>query len=513
MTIQKDNIIGCDYRTERMNASELAGILLSTLKRDGIDPAQFNSDKRERVEKPPVEIYEYQNFFLLERKDGELVLLDGFRRLLWYNAPSVPITVRIYKQEDLTDQDILTLLVHLNHFKFYGGGAYHDRGFSLLLRTVFGLDVTLYKPAMDAYLRSDKTKSDYSGLYGDGDDNTTVKNRILNPHFVSDMRFLARLVSEDCMVNGFMGAVLHSERKKTDVPFDVDRFIELHKANDVLNGLLVKFGKTGTTNHQFSQEVVNQIIEMYRNIFTIMRGGTAKKSFAEITQDCKDLRDMLNKDKGYVKLTGNADVRKIENEIDKMIANKSKLVFKCVVFPLEYNTGDKLIPGLRDVEIVGMEKKRHGMVTTSIDEFVLGFTDNNKLFRINHNYGGFHSHGKKYTTIRSSTLGGGEYPVDVYVNIPKEIFTEMRKKEKIKDADRHYLGYSSEKINYIAPLMGKARFIKILSKLSNDGGNWVNKRLSEGGNEKALAAIKANPDMMLMCDENYNIIKSVSING
>ena len=143
----KDTIIDVDYQLMTINsAKELANELKATLKKNKIKYSEFNSEfDDDSAENPPVEIYEYQNFFILEKENGDEVVLDGFRRLLWYNAPSIPILIRVYKEKDLSSTQILSLLVNLNHFKFFGGGTYHERGFSLLLKTVFDVDITSFK--------------------------------------------------------------------------------------------------------------------------------------------------------------------------------------------------------------------------------------------------------------------------------------------------------------------------------------------------------------------------------
>ena len=122
----KDELINCDYDLHLIDAKDLSDNLKAYYKSKDIDYNAFNSDLKEAYshdlkemeefsKNPHKEIYEYQNFFLMENDNHDYILLDGFRRLLWYDAPSTPVFVRIYKQKDLSNQSILTLLVYLNH--------------------------------------------------------------------------------------------------------------------------------------------------------------------------------------------------------------------------------------------------------------------------------------------------------------------------------------------------------------------------------------------------------------
>lgn len=430
---------GTTYFLAKINAKELSEYLKSSLKNDNINYQDFNSDKtleksyssdKEELEKtiidPPIEIYEYQNFFLLEDENNKYVLLDGFRRLLWYNAPDIEILVRIYRRENLTDSKILRLLVYLNHFKFFGGGNYHDRGFALLLKTVFGLNIHEYRIALDGYLTGNRVKNDYGSDWGNTGNkkNNSIKERILNPLFISDINFLEQMSNNKFMVNSFMGARLYQERLKSNEEFDFNLFLQFHKENKVLNSLIEKFEKAGTNNSAKSQAAVNQIMEIYDNIFVLMKGGKTEKSYAELMKDCKGLVAELKKDKNLTKLTGNSDCHKIEKVIKSMLEEKMELKFTCVVYPKEYKSEMHLDCGLlkKEIKFLRMVKGR-GYHDSA--EMVFGFKDdNNNEFIIRHNYGEWHSYGKKYTKLNSNTMMSSQYDIDLFVNISKNFIKE-----------------------------------------------------------------------------------------
>lgn len=430
--IHTDNILGCDYELQLFNsAKELSDKLKKGYLKKGVkienhnpdlNPTFERNDEKGTVEKPPVEIYEYQNFFLLEDETGEYTLLDGFRRLLWYNAPNTPILVRVYKKSDVTDKQILTLLVNLNHFKFFGGSSYQDRGFSLLLETVFGIDITSFRDAFDYYLSSDEVKNSY---YNRGKEskakNLTIKDRILTDQFVSDMRFLQDLSKTDHMVNRFLGTKLFLLRKTYSKPFDVKEFVKLAKENTVLGDFLVKYKNVGTNTSSKSQEVVNKILEMYDNVFTLMMGGVVEDSFAEQQQKAKDMVKALKKDKNLTKLTGSQGCYIIERVMEQYIKDGKELKFKCVVHPRDYgffgNDKAVVIPyGVRDdIKFLRIAPRTLGR---SEMEFGLEL-ENGVTGIIWHNYGGWNSYGKKYTKLCFTGVPSTQYDIDLFVEIPQ----------------------------------------------------------------------------------------------
>lgn len=404
----RDEVIGADYELQIYpSAQTLSDNLKAAYKAINVDFEQFNTshDGGDVEENPPAEIYEYQNFFLLEKSDGKTVLLDGFRRLLWYNAPNTPILVRTYKQIDLTQGQILTLLVNLNHFKFFSDSSYQERGFGLLLKTVFDIDITKFRNAFDAYLSDKPKKNSYVAHMNDSSGSgkiETIKERILNPLFIQDMKFLSTLKKEGCMINSFFGAFLYSKRTESNEAFDVDKFLQLHKNDKVLNDVLDKYKKVGTNTSVKSQEAVNRIMEIYSNYFTLMKGGAVEKTYAEKLQECKDLRAQTNKDKNWKKLTGSQKCYEIEREMEE--AGIDNVEFKILVFPKEespYSYGNRgTIPlqyGFIDHIILWKEViKRH-----SIKELEFSFKDESTgaSWQIRHNYGSYWSYGKKYTYV------------------------------------------------------------------------------------------------------------------
>ncbi len=439
----EDQYIGHKYIYGLGNAKKLKEYLTNNLKKAGINLEDFNRNKSdELVGNPPTEIYEYQPFFLLRRKDGELVLLDGFRRLLWYNSPDHQIHVRIYNEIDLTNHDIMKLLIYLNHFKFYaGGGRYYDRGFALGMKTIFGLNIPKYYTTFDAYLtKSDVEKKYWGESTDDTSDNLNVKERMLNPMFISDMKFIEGLVDTGVMVTPIMGALVYKMRiEHPDTEFSSEFFLNKVKENTILLNLQEKFNKVGDGYGAEAQKIVNQIVPLYKNIFNEMLGGEIIVTYAEKKDEVKKLIEQHKKDKTYTKLTGSKSGYLMEIIMKGRLINKKPLNFKCIVHPTEpnpykyinYLDENKIAPiehGLLpyEVKFITTQKKSLGIV-----DLVFGFNDKDgHEFRFTHNYGGYYVWAKKYTGINGGGVPSIRYDVDLFVNITKSEIVETEKNRK-----------------------------------------------------------------------------------
>ena len=428
----KDNIINSNYELSTCDASQLSGYLKKLYSNLNIDIDNHNGSLTEKTWlnnenvvalNPPKEIYEYQNFFLLQNKNGEYILLDGFRRLLWYTAPSTEILVRIYKEDDLSDKDILLLLVYLNHFKFYGGGQYLERGFSLLLKSVFNIDIFKYKSTFDSYLSRNITISNYSGM--DKPDsskyNENVKSRILNQFFVSDIRFIQDIFNSGYMCNSYLGSLTYKFRKDFHKHFDSNIFITYLNNSTVLAELMIKYNKVGTNRSAESQKVVNQILEIYEQAFNNIVGNDIVKSYAEKLKECRDLVSKFKKDKSLIKLTGNSNAWKIKRELRKRIIENGETVkFVCIVFPKEIDTyqfhkGVKYLEhGVIDVDIIYLRSTTHLMSKTDF----FGFRVDDCTYTIRDNYSGYHNTGKSFTHIETN---GFSQDIQLFAELPKEI--------------------------------------------------------------------------------------------
>lgn len=423
----RDNIIGVNYDLVTTNAKELSDTLKTDVNvYDFISEIKSYASDSATPKETPLEIYEYQNFFLLKNGD-EFVLLDGFRRLLFFDTPDIDIQVRIYDRENMTDQQILKLLVMLNHTKFFGGiGKYFERGFSLALYRLFGIDVKKIHFPMDGYLKNKVIIRDYNyeSTRNNNEKVEVIKQRIVDKMFISDMLFIQKLSDTDFMTNDIFGALLyHFRTSNPDFILDVDKFISIGNSNTSIVELHTKY--KNYINDQLgsrTKDVINKLIPLYKNVFYEMIGKEPVKTLAECLDYTKKLVNDLKKNKSLIKMTGNQSIHLIDRKIEEMASKNEPLEFVCVIHPRElkinpYTKEEKIIIsdyGLIDVKFLGLTEKRH-----TRGEILIGTEINGKVRYVNHNYSGSWGGGysKKYTKI----------PIDHTYNSNLDLFVKMDK--------------------------------------------------------------------------------------
>jgi hypothetical protein len=433
-SIHTDSLLNVKYELHRIGAADLSIMLKDTFSDKKIDYNKFNSatskenssgtkTEKELALNPPKEIYEYQNFFVIRELDGKLNLLDGFRRLLWYKAPDVPVSVRVYNRKDVTDQQILTLMVYLNHFKFYANhNNYLDRGFALLLKSMFDVDTTKYSRAYTAYLDGDYSDDSRWSTDGKEVENSRVKERIINPLFISDMRFLEGLQKLGYLFSSNIGALLSHIRSNSAIEYFADTFIAQVKLNPAMAGLMDKV--KNANRYSDKQYAGKKILEIYENIFACLNGGTMRKSYAEKMKECKDIVAELNKDKSLTKMSSNRHYYYLNPFLEKLYKDGRKLEFKCVVYPSEHE---------------GKQNSEYGLMADNQVKFA-----GKVISDANRNDGAIIKiliDGKVYTAAREN-LGerryfraarekfedrGDWFKIELYVNIPKKEFKEAVK--------------------------------------------------------------------------------------
>ena len=241
----------------------------------------------------------------------------------------------------------------------------------------------------------------------------------MNDNFLYDVNFIDECEKAGCMVNSYFGAYLYQQRLTTTKPFDPELFIAYSKKNQVLQELLVKYHKVGTTDGADSRKVVTQILEIYENIFKLMSGGKVQKSYAEKLKECKELATVLKKDKTWSKLTGHGKYYRLQNIMEERIKNKTPLEFKCVVFPKYMRENEILIPHglLEGVKFIKWCKARKWGENTYAE---FGSELDGILWTLGHNWG---AGGKHYTKLEHhNSCPHQVYDIEIFVNInPKEI--------------------------------------------------------------------------------------------
>lgn len=427
-----DDVLGVIYENTKADAISLKNYLIEDLTNKGIDYKKFsksNTGSVSIIQNPPKEIYEYQNFFLLKRKDGSYTLLDGFRRLLWYNTPKCFINVRVYNEEDLTEHQIMKLLVYFNHLKFYGSiGKFYDRGYALAMRTIFDLNILKYSKVFEAYLTQTNTVRKYwSDSVTDDVEIERVKERMLNKFFVSDMKFIERLSSTPVMMNNVFGALVFQYRSEfPDKEFDYDFFMEKVNENSFIVNLHNKYEKNGDGHGVREQEIINELVKFYTNIFNEMFGKEVEKTYTEILSETKAMVAEMKKEKGYIKLSGYKNAFIIEMIFRKRVKLGIPINFKGVIHPLKDNPysfkrdGEVYLkPGIieEEIKILDISDKMFNRYVK------IGFISNDKKFVIRNS-----EYSKYYKKAEQSGMGGRNYDVDIFVDITPEEIEEMDKK-------------------------------------------------------------------------------------
>jgi hypothetical protein len=382
IAIIKDTLLNVDYSLNSVNSKELATNLKDTLKKKGVDYNYFNKDfiggydKRPIVINLPADVYEYQNFFLLEKENGEYILLDGFRRLLWNETVNHDILVRIYKEKDMTEHSILKLLVSLNHTKFFGGiGNFYDRGFALAMHSVFGVDITKFYDSFNGYLTVRDHKYSYSiSRLSRQSAHVSTLDKVTNHSFISDMRFLQSLSQENLIeMDEIFGAFISNIRQSNpEIVFDSLDFINKIKANNVLMKQIESFKKSKDSR---GNDIGNKMFEMFVNI---LLNKVGEKSFAERNAEIKDFVAAMKKENTWFNYTGNKKyffsmISNLHDKDNKLYVTKGvegaiKAYFekngeypkvKVVVYPSE---NPVLKEGIYDdFEIIGFKTESHLM--------------------------------------------------------------------------------------------------------------------------------------------------------
>jgi len=377
----KDVLINAEYSIKQINSLELSNKLKSYLSFKNIDFKLFNRNlygyrNEEKEMNIPVEAYEYQNFVVLETENGDYILLDGFRRLLWNTTVAYNINVRVYKRKDLSSTQILRLLVSLNHTKFFAGlGEFYDRGFALALKTIFNIDISKFYKSFDGYLTGDKAKYDYSNSKSTGDEaHNKVINKIISDNFLADMEFLEKCSSSEMIKSDLVfGTFIYKLREENpNLSFNFDDFISKIQVTPILIKQITSFLKSVDAR---GHDVGNKMFEMFTNILLNKEG---EKSFIEKESEAKDLITKLKKDKKWYCYTKSKKIAsydfwqnptKDNKGINTLVSEyKEQHGFfpkvKVVVLPserplLEYGEYD-------DFEIIGFKNGSHLMSTWSI---------------------------------------------------------------------------------------------------------------------------------------------------
>ena len=151
----KDNYINSEYLILNVNAIKLSNFIKSKYSENyDIDYSNMHSVKF-RTDTSILPAYINPVSILCDNEDifssKNVLLLDGFLRLLSDDIPDIDILVKVYI--NISDTDILKLIFYLNHWKLFVGQSvvfhrhkniefFFDRGVTQLLKIKHNLDFT-----------------------------------------------------------------------------------------------------------------------------------------------------------------------------------------------------------------------------------------------------------------------------------------------------------------------------------------------------------------------------------
>lgn len=397
-----DNLIGVPYTLKTLPANELSSTLKATLKdKYGVD--NFSDFSKERTESNVKdrfpEIYEYQNFFIMERLDGTYLLLDGFRRLLLYeDLPTFDISVRVYKESDLPQAKLLKLMLMLNHTKFVGGnGLYYDKGFNLLLHTLYGFQPNKMEKLFEGYITFEQENVNGSYYYKSSDNSNKLVNsheRLIQPKTIEDLQFLFELSKKKPVTGNlkFLGTVIYNARlRHPDIKFNVDEFIKL-TSNDMVRKLE---GSNPSTNGAREVAALKKLMEMYINAIKTMCGEGIEETYAEANERVKAIKAKLKKENKNLITLGNRISWENKDKLAKFLfKNKKSPKLYCIALP-KIDGGNLLRPDLyENITFESLTLSTHLMAINFHADLRMDGTDyyvhrsfNFKEFRIDENKG------------------------------------------------------------------------------------------------------------------------------
>lgn len=283
---------------------------------------------------------------------------------------------------------------------------------------LFNIDVMLIHKELDGYLSYKYSEKDYSS------NNTmttvrniTVKDRMLNGMFLSDMRFIQKLKQGDVFTNSNIGCFVYETRlENSNVEFDAALFIAEYSKNTNIQTAIKKYNRGGS----YETTGNNQILQEYKNIFATILGGDVNLTYNDFILKAKELSNELKKNKDFVKINGS----KLDYEYERMIIDYYKThgkspIFKVVVHP-NNNKSDISAVGVFDAEMIKYDSRGHFrlqipyIVLTQHKHYKISATTV-KEYSATQYYKEMH---RMHDDSNDITFDGYSYKIDIFVSFP-----------------------------------------------------------------------------------------------
>ena len=155
-----DPIINKEYWLYQVNARWLSNELKSIYSKHYNIPnlGDFTTDNSNEET-----LMKYENNFisiladydyLIEKLEGNIILMDGYRRLFMSNVPDVDVFLKVYDSKNITIEEELKLMLEFNYWKKFNtdSDCFFERGFSLWIYLKTAVNITSIIDELKTYL-------------------------------------------------------------------------------------------------------------------------------------------------------------------------------------------------------------------------------------------------------------------------------------------------------------------------------------------------------------------------
>jgi hypothetical protein len=319
-----DKVLNKNFRMEQLNINQLKNQLINIYAVKNIDVLEtsdfinggMKSSYREYEDRYipfNVEQYMFQTITLLEDNNGNIQLLDGFRRLFRTEniENDASALVCIFKKEDFTETELIYFLTTLNQPKFKGSnGSFIERGVSLFFHYNYGININaLYKILYYYFLHTDINNSfSYRNISLDAKGDV-VKDTILEPVFLPNLKFMHDLVKKFPRLKyaPCIGGIIYNFVKENGITLNfndiifTDSFIKIYdedkfdvygvKESEHANVLYMEFMKILNTSYKLEEIFsYNDSIEVYDKLkkgISKIKGKSLKLKTSRMDNDLK----------------------------------------------------------------------------------------------------------------------------------------------------------------------------------------------------------------------------------
>lgn len=273
----KDYIIDTHFEIKTLNLLDLRDELVSTYKeRFDFDFAKYSNYVNDRYSYNKNvyntldnDVYVYNTINVLDCGDYK-VLLDGHRRLYlnFDKVPNFDVPIRVYKREDLTNHQLIKLMVHLNQHKIIGSGSgfFMDNGFTILFKILFDVDFSDKMQFIKGFLYG-KSSDVESIYYRDKLELTveqipTIIDGLSNMYFIHALKVIDEIGIEELKKVSKFGKAIREFCEENNTYIDVKK---LDISNFASKSKIVNLSSSHANDVKNLQDVLDKFKIMLNN--------------------------------------------------------------------------------------------------------------------------------------------------------------------------------------------------------------------------------------------------------